>query len=111
MLSSRAVIAALLSGLLGGALTWTLGRFALARLRTVGRTGADASLGAALLSAGGVLTVGIVAALVVGALLTLTLLARDPARRTYYLTWLLTAVGWLAGMLAAVYVGLAVLTE
>lgn len=110
-LPPRAIFGMLLAGALGGGGTWFVGRFALARLLATGRTGADESLGASVLSTGAVLVIIALVGLLSALLVSAALLSKSLDRRVRYLRGALVSIGFLGGALAAIYVGLYVLTK
>lgn len=110
-LPPRAIVATLLAGALGGGGTWFVGRFALARLLATGKTGADESLGASVLSTGAVLVMVALVGLLSAVLVSAALLSKSLEKRVRYLRGALVGIGFLAGALAAIYLGLYVLTK
>ncbi len=110
LLPPRAIFFALLAGALSGGATWWVGKFALGRLLAVGHTTTDQSVGASVVSSIGMLGLIALATLITFALLVLAGVAKTAAAKIRFLRAGLVGVGFLTGALAAVYLGLYVLT-
>ena len=110
LLSPRAICLALLTGALSGAATWGVGKFALGRLLDIGHAPTDQSVGASVVSSAAMLGVIALVTVITGGLLVMAGVARAHPIKVRCLRAGLVGGGFLTGALAAIYVGLYVLT-
>ncbi len=110
LLTPRAIFLTLLAGALSGGVTWWVGKFAMSRLLAVGHTTTDQSIGASVMSSVAMLGVIALAAILTIALLVIAGVAKSPAVKVRFLRAGLVGAGFLTGALAAIYIGLYVLT-
>jgi hypothetical protein len=110
LLTPRTILLTLLAGALSGGATWWVGKFAMTRLLAIGHTTTDQSVGASVISSMAMLGVMALATLVTIALLVIAGVAKSAAVKGRFLRGGLVGVGFLTGALAAIYLGLYVLT-